>query len=96
MSYYDTFKWHSEDWRRDTALMSKTVDKCMNWSYQMIIGMGPIAIQFIMRELENDDIDDWFWALTAITGGDVAQDSDNFQEAAKLWLMWGRENGYAN
>lgn len=96
MSFYDTFKFHAEDFRRDTSVMSKVSDKYMNWSYQMIIGMGPIAIPFIMRELENDDMDDWFWALTAIAGENIARGSDSFHDAAKLWLNWGRENGYAN
>ena len=52
-----------------TAMFSSITEIAMHPAYQQIIGMGSIAIPFIMRELENRPAH-WFWALKSITGED--------------------------
>ena len=54
-------------WKRDTLRLSSTTRIIMHPAYQRIIGMGPIALPLIFRELQQRP--DWcFWALTSITG----------------------------
>jgi hypothetical protein len=65
----------------------------MHSAYQQIIGLGPVALPLIFKELEAKG-DWWFWALTAITGEDVAKGTDTFDGARQMWLDWGRKYGY--
>jgi hypothetical protein len=83
-------------WKTERGPVSSLSEMVMHPSYQQIIGMGQLAIPFLLRELEQSP-DHWFWALMAITGidpvppehrGDLARMSDD-------WLRWGREQGYA-
>jgi len=57
--------------------------------------MGKEVIPLILNDLKIDP-DDWFWALTAITGENPVADNDagNIEEMAKAWLKWGRKKGY--
>ena len=83
-------QWLAE--RGPTSLMSRMA---LHPAYQQIIGMGPQALPFIFRELEQKP-GHWFWALRAITGVDpVPQEiKGNIREEAKCWLQWGRDRGY--
>jgi hypothetical protein len=57
--------------------------------------MGPIAVGFILRELEQEP-DLWFWALNAITGEDPVPPDDQgvLPQMTQDWLDWGRRAGY--
>ena len=83
----------TEVWRRETLLESFVPHKAMHWAYQRIIGIGPVAVPLILSELARE-IDDWFWALSAIVGVDVAEGTDSMDEAARAWLTWGYREGY--
>jgi hypothetical protein len=67
----------------------------MHPAYQMIIGMGPEAVPLLLRELESN-VDNWFWALRAITEEDPVPASarGDGEAMAKAWLDWGRDQGY--
>lgn len=67
----------------------------MHPAYQGIIGLGPIALPLILRELEKE-LDHWFWALKAISGEDPVspQNRGKMREMTDAWLNWGREKGY--
>lgn len=83
-------------WKQDTAHLSNITTRAMHPAYQRIIGMGREAIPFILEEFRRGKLDDWFWALYAITGEnpiteDIAGDVERMAEA---WLQWGRETGY--
>ena len=85
-------------WKHDTAFQSNVTTKAMHPAYQRIIGMGREAIPLILEEFQSGHLDDWFWALTAITGAnpiteDIAGDVERMAEA---WLQWGRAKGYLN
>jgi hypothetical protein len=83
----------ARQWYRETAKFSLIQKKAMHPAYQRIIGMGPDALPWIFRELETSR-GHWLWALTAITGKDVAKPEQTFDEAVDEWLKWGHEQGY--
>jgi len=64
-------------------------------AYQRIIGMGPVAIPFLLQELKRKP-DHWFWALNAIAGVDPVnpEQRGKIDQMANAWLRWGREQGY--
>jgi hypothetical protein len=80
-------------WREETAMEALPSRKAMNFSYQCIIGMGPDVIPFILESMA-DEIDDWYWALTAIARRNVAAGTQSMSEAANAWLAWGRAESY--
>lgn len=86
-------------WRQQCGAMSSTTEAVMCPAYQGIIGMGPTAVPFILKQLESegDDPDQWFWALTAITGAtpENPEDSGNYVRMAASWFDWAKNSGYA-
>jgi len=82
-------------WRSETQFCSTVLEIATNPSYQQIIGMGRVAIPFILTELSRQP-DHWFWALKAITGKDPVPESDkgDLQRMTQAWLIWGVRNGY--
>ncbi len=87
-----TFQDLVETWRRETAFLSFIQQRAMHPAYQRIIGMGWVAVPFILGELARRP-DQWFWALRAITGEEPAPDAQSFSAAVEAWLRWGRERG---
>lgn len=85
----------AEEWREGTRLSSSFTDLLLHHAYQRIIGMGPVAIPLILRELERDPAH-WFWALNAITGEDpvAPEDAGRLQRMTGAWLDWGRAHGH--
>jgi hypothetical protein len=84
-----------QEWEEVTAMLSSITEIATHPAYQQIIGMGSIAIPFIMRELENRPTH-WFWALKSITGEDPVppEKRGRIGDMAKAWLSWGREHDY--
>ena len=84
-----------QEWKDATAMLSSISEIAIHPAYQQIIGMGSIAIPFIMRELENRPAH-WFWALKSITGEDPVPPEKRgcIRDMAKAWLIWGREHDY--
>jgi hypothetical protein len=80
-------------WRHETAMEALPSRKAMNFSYQSIIGMGPDALPFILESLAAE-VDDWFWALTAITRKNVAAGTSTTKDAVAAWLEWGKAERY--
>jgi hypothetical protein len=81
-----------EQWLEETRLTSSLTKIIMNRAYQRIIGLGPQAVPYILREL-RDRPAPWFWALWAITGEDPAAGIYEFDQAARAWLTWGAHQG---
>lgn len=81
-------------WQVDTAILSSARQKAMHPAYQRIIGMGPVVLPFLFRELETSPAH-WLWALQAITGDNPAEGCESFQQAVDAWLQWGRSRGLA-
>jgi hypothetical protein len=82
-------------WKKERGPSSSATELAMCPSYQRIIGLGPAVLPFLLRELEREP-DHWFWALKAITGADPvpASSRGKMREMARLWLEWGRQQGY--
>jgi hypothetical protein len=84
-----------DEWKSQRGPESSTTRMVMHPAYQKIIGMGPDAVPFLLRELERQ-VDNWFWALHTITEEDPvpAEAAGDWRAMAKVWLAWGRERGY--
>lgn len=87
-----TFQDLVDTWRRETALLSFMQQRAMHPAYQRIIGLGWIAVPFLLAELARRP-DHWLWALRSITGEEPAASAPNFQAAVEAWLCWGRQRG---
>lgn len=85
-----------QEWKEFESPTSSAMDLAMQPAYQQIIGMGPVAIPWIIEELEKEP-DHWFWALHCLTGGvDPVSPSYRGDIAAmsRAWIQWARDNGY--
>jgi hypothetical protein len=84
------------EWKANRGPHSSTEKLVMHPAYQTIIGMGKAAVPFILRELEHETPDSWFWALRAITEANPvsARDRGNGIAMARAWVSWGKDNGY--
>jgi hypothetical protein len=82
-------------WKAGRGHHSDTVTLVMHPAYQSIVGMGPVAIPFLLRELAASP-DRWYWALRAITEEDPVpvEARGNSKMMAQAWLEWGKERGY--
>ena len=85
-------------WRQQRGATSSSTMAAMCPAYQAIIGMGKLAVPFLLSTLraEGTDPDHWFWALKAITGVDPVKEEDRgrLRAMAKAWLSWGTQQGY--
>jgi len=84
-----------DDWKAQRRHEPSTMKLVMLPAYQKIIGMGPAVIPLLLRELETN-LDNWFWALMAITEEDPVPESirGDGEAMAQAWLKWGKERGY--
>ncbi len=83
----------ADQWHKDTRLMSSITKMAIHPAYQQIIGMGPVAIPWILGDLQMTH-DHWLWALYSIVGHDPSPEGANFDEAVGAWQAWGKENKY--
>ena len=83
-------------WKAGRGATSSLTAMAMHPSYQQIIGMGPVAVPLLLRELERQP-DHWFWALKAITAADPVPPDDRgkLAEMTAAWVRWGRDQGYS-
>jgi hypothetical protein len=85
-------------WRKERGATSSITEIVMCRSHLRIIGMGPMAIPLILREMEDegDDPDMWFVALQMLTGADPVTDDarGNFKKMAALWFDWAHRHEY--
>ena len=81
-------------WEAETAFLSSLSDIAMHPAYQQIIGMGPVVIPLILREMKKEP-GHWFWALKSITGDDPVPPAHRGKIKAMTedWLVWGKEQG---
>jgi hypothetical protein len=95
VNFVNTFNRYVELWRSERKSWCDVSQMVMNPAYQRIIGMGKRVLPLIFRELERKP-DHWFWALYVLTGADpVPKDSQGkLKEMAKIWIDWGKEQGY--
>ena len=84
-----------DQWRAETLHLSSTTQIATHPAYQRIIGLGPVVIPLILKELAKKP-NHWFWALRALTGEDpvAEEDQGKIEEMTAAWLSWGQEQGY--
>jgi hypothetical protein len=77
-------------------MLSSTHQLAMHPAYQQIIGMGPVALEWILQDLVQTG-DDWFWALNAITGENPvpAEERGNREAMIRAWVDWARSHDAA-
>ncbi len=83
------------EWEDNTAYLSSMTKIVIHPAYQQIIGMGTIAIPFILSEMKRKQ-GHWFWALKSIAGEDPVPPEyrGRIKQMTAAWLQWGREQGY--
>jgi hypothetical protein len=82
-------------WREQTAYLSSTTRMTEHQAYQDLIALGPEALPFLFRDLEQTGDGHLSKALTAITGAHPVPSDDrgNIRKVAAAWLRWATENG---
>ena len=80
------------EWKRATQYQSSLTGIAMHPAYQRIIGMGPIVLPLILRELDQTG-GQWFWALQCVTGVDPVRPEDRGDAGAmgRAWMEWARK-----
>lgn len=82
-------------WQEETRGISSSTELILHPAYQQIIGMGEPIIPLLLKELEEKS-GRWFWALQSITRQNPVplELRGKTKEMIKIWLDWGKENGY--
>lgn len=83
-------------WRKETGHLSRVKRRVEHRSYQQIVAMGKLVISPILNDLQENGPDDWFWALSKITGENPIKSdmAGNMRKMTDAWLEWGRKTGY--
>ena len=89
------FRELAKKWRDETGGYALTYRRFAHPTYHsfLIFSENNKAkiVPLILREL-NQNPDWWFEALEYLTGQDPTKKGDNFHDAVKAWLKWGKEN----
>lgn len=82
-------------WKEDTWFLSSSAQIARHPAYRKIIDMGETVVPLILEDLRRAP-DQWFVALSAITGVNPVSDDDAgiVDKMRDSWLQWGRENNY--
>lgn len=85
-----------EKWKQATRFDSALSTVVQNEYYQAIIDRGDEALEYILKELDEnrDDPDWWFPALTEITGENPVHErhAGQTKKMAMDWIRWGVRN----
>jgi hypothetical protein len=81
-------------WKNETAHLSNVVSRCIHPAFQEITGMGTPVIPLILQD-SKQSMDDWFWALSAITCENpiTKDDAWNLRKMTHAWIRWARAGG---
>jgi hypothetical protein len=83
-------------WREETMYLSDSTRMTSHPAYQELIALGPAALPFLFRDLEQTKDGHLTKALTAITGARPipADACGQMRRIAETWLRWAKDNGY--
>lgn len=83
-------------WKKQTGHISRISKRIEHPAYQEIVAMGKSAIHHILLDMIENGPEDWFWALTTITGENPITDdiAGHMQKMADVWIKWGVDHGY--
>lgn len=90
-----TFRLRVDRWRKETDGLSALEDVITHSDYLKIIGMGPIILPLILREL-RDRGGRWHIALESVSECNPVppEDLGYVKRVKEAWLEWGRKNRY--
>lgn len=85
-------------WSQVTGHLSNMATRAMHPAYQRIIGMGLAVVPYILERFRQGSREDWFWALTAITGANPITEgtAGKVDQMAEAWVRWGDAHGYGS
>jgi hypothetical protein len=85
----------ADTWEEETQFLSSVDDIIVHPAHMEIIGMGEQAVPLILDRISQKG-GLWFWALQFITGEDPVSENikGNIKAMQRVWLEWGRKNGY--
>ena len=83
-------------WREETAVISDSTVLVSHPAYRELIALGPAALPYLFRDLEQTRDGHLSAALARITGAQPVQPGEGgkIRMIAERWLDWARENGY--
>ena len=83
------------EWKRETAHLSSPTMIGEHRAYREVVGMGPAAIPFILRDLQKAPAM-WFMALRELTGESPIRERDrgDIEAMRAAWIDWGERNNY--
>jgi hypothetical protein len=83
-------------WRKEMAVISSSTVRAAHPAYRELIALGPPALPFLFRDLEQTRDGHLSRALVEITGARPIPGDERGQvrAIADHWLNWARENGY--
>lgn len=92
----EQFQELSESWKAKTKFISNITKKSHHPDYQRIIAIGKPVVPWILKDLQKNGPNDWFWALTEITGDNpiTKRIAGKIQEMSNAWLKWGKMKDY--
>ncbi len=84
----------ADQWDKETGFISNG-SMFEHPAYRQIISMGEEVVPLILRRMEQTE-GHWFVALRIIIGADPVPRElwGKVREIQKIWLQWGREQGY--
>jgi hypothetical protein len=83
-------------WREQTGFLSSSTALVSHPAYRELISIGPAALPFLFRDMEQTLDGQLSSALVAITGAQPvpSEDGGKIKNVAERWLAWARNNGY--
>ncbi|CAN5277008.1 hypothetical protein BH24GEM2_BH24GEM2_10810 [soil metagenome] len=89
---HERFQALAEEWHEATDDLSGTA-VFMHPAYQQIIGMGPVVLPLLFRDLAETE-SHWFWALRVITNENPVppEHRGRVDRMTSTWLSWGMRN----
>ena len=83
----------ASEWKEATWPISSLKKRIAHPAYLQIIGMGPVAIPLLLKELRREP-DHWHYALEAITRQNPVPADADMKALVEAWLTWGERRGY--
>ncbi|MCI0639047.1 MAG: hypothetical protein L0Y72_20660 [Gemmataceae bacterium] len=83
-------------WREQTAYLSSSTSLTGHPAYLDLIALGPVALPFLFRDMEQSGDGHLSKALTLITGAHPIppEERGHVRKIADTWLRWAKDNGY--
>lgn len=92
--YKEEFERLVKEWVSAIRYKSIESQQVNHPAFFRIIAIGDKVKPSVFEEFSKRPFVAWLRALPAIIGVDIASEAENFPEAVRLWIEWGKENDY--